>query len=131
MIKMPQSHADLVADTTRSFAFLATTMPDGSPQVTPVWFNYRDGYLYINTAAGRVKDRNMLERPIIAVAIPDPDNAYRYLQIRGHVVERTLEGAAEHIDWLSHKYKGTPYNLPAGQQRVIYRIEPDSLTTNG
>lgn len=131
MVEIPASHADLVSDDTKSFAFLATVMANGTPQVTPVWFNFRDGYLLINTAEGRTKDRNMRERPDVAVAIPDPENMYRYIQIRGRVVEITGEGAVEHINWLSQKYKGVPYNLPKGQKRVIYRIEPNWVTVNG
>ena len=131
MIEIPASHIDLVSDETKSFAFLATSMADGTPQVTPVWFNYRDGFLYINSAEGRTKDRNMQERPTVAVAIPDPTNAYRYVQIRGRVVAVTEEGAVEHIHWLSQKYKGVAYNLPKGQVRLIYRIEPISVSVNG
>lgn len=131
MVEIPASHADLVSDNVKSFAFLATVMVNGSPQVTPVWFSFRDGYLYINTAEGRTKDRNMRERPNVAVSIPDPGNAYRYVQIRGHVVDVTSEGAVDHIHWLSNKYLGKPYNLPQGQVRLIFRIEPDWVTVNG
>lgn len=131
MIEIPASHVDLASDNVKSFAFLATVMADGTPQVTPVWFSFRDGYLLINSAEGRTKDRNMRERPNVAVSIPDPGNMYRYVQIRGRIVEITREGAVDHINWLSQKYLGKPYNLPEGQTRVIYRVEPDVVTVNG
>ena len=88
MIKIPTAYQDLLQDDTRAFVFLGTTMSDGSPQVTPVWFNEKDGYIYINSAKGRVKDHNLRERPQVALAIADPADPYRYLQIRGKVVER-------------------------------------------
>lgn len=128
---IPESFLDLVSDATKSFAFLATSMKDGSPQVTPVWFSYADGYILINSARGRLKDNNMRHRPDVAIAIPDPKNPYRYMQIRGKVVEITEEGAADHIHALSWKYRGKPYDLPEGQVRVIYRIEPEKVATNG
>lgn len=128
MVEIPASHADLLTDDVKSFAFLATVMRSGRPQVTPVWFNYKDGYLYINTAEGRAKDRNMQERPQVAVVIPDPKNMYRYIEFRGHVVEGTTEGADEHIHFLSMKYRGTRYTIPSGQVRVIYRIDLDKVT---
>jgi PPOX class probable F420-dependent enzyme len=122
---IPESYLDLVSDESRTFACLATVMEDGSPQNTPVWFQYTQDQIWINSARGRVKDENMRERPAVAILILDPVNPYRYLQIRGTVVEITEEGAAEHISWLSRKYTGHDYNLPAGQQRVIYRIRID------
>lgn len=131
MIDIPASHRDLLEDKARAFAFLATVMSDGTPQVTVIWFNFQDGCIFINSAQGRTKDRNMRERPDVALAIPDPANMYRFVQIRGRVVEIIHEGANEHINFLSHKYKGTDYSFTPGQVRVIYRIEPDSVTVNG
>ena len=98
----------LLNDETRAFAFLATTMPDGSPQVTPVWFNTDGKNILINTAKGRIKDVNMRVRPQVAIAIPDPNNPYRYLQIRGRVVDIIEDGADTHFDEVAIAYTGKP-----------------------
>jgi PPOX class probable F420-dependent enzyme len=122
MKQIPDSHRDLLADETKAFAFLATLMPDGSPQVTPVWFNTDGEYLLINSAKGRVKDKNMRARPQVAVTIIAAEDMYRYVQIRGEVVEITEEGGAAHIDQLSQKYRGRPFSIPESQTRVTYKI---------
>lgn len=114
----------------KAFAHLATVMADGSPQVTPVWFDYDGQHLIVNSAKGRVKDRNIRRDPRVAVSILDPDNPYRYIQIRGRVVEITEEGANASIDALAKKYLGVeryPYRRD-GEQRVIYRIALESVT---
>lgn len=113
----------------KAFANLATVMSDGSPQVTPVWFDYADGHLRVNTAKGRVKARNMQQGSRVAVAILDPDNPYRYVQIRGRVSRMTEQGADAHIDSLAKKYLGKdkyPFAQP-GEVRVMYEIEPLSV----
>ncbi|HEY3776599.1 MAG TPA: PPOX class F420-dependent oxidoreductase [Rhizomicrobium sp.] len=117
----------------KAFANLATLMPDGSPQVTPVWFDRKDGAFRINTAKGRVKARNMKEGSPVAFAIMDPDNAYRYVQVRGTVSRVTEEGADAHIDSLAKKYIGKdkyPFRQP-GEVRVIYEITPKSISGMG
>jgi PPOX class probable F420-dependent enzyme len=116
---------DLLTDEIKAFAFLGTVMPDGSPQVTPVWFNTDGDHILINSAKGRVKDENMRARPAVAMTIMDMNDAYRYLQIRGQVVEITETGAREHISILSEKYFGRPFEIPEGEIRVIYKIKPD------
>ena len=126
---VPESHEDLLADERRAYAFLATVMADGSPQVTPVWFDTEGEYLRVNSAEGRVKDANMRERPEVAMVIMGLDDPYRYLQARGKVVEVTTEGGAEHINKLSRKYDGHDFNIPRRQVRVIYKIEPRTWTT--
>ncbi len=128
---IPESHRDLLEDEKRAFAYLATLMPKGSPQVTPVWFNTDGLHILINTAEGRVKDRNMRARPQVAACIADPDDPYRYLQIRGRVVDVTTEGAVQHINDLSQKYHGRPYDLQPGQVRVIYKIMPQKVDAHG
>lgn len=130
---VPNSHQDLLKDETRSFAYLATIMKNGSPQVTPVWFNTDGEHILINSAEGRVKDRNMRARPKVAIAISDPDEAYRYLQIRGSVVEITKEGARDHIDTLAGKYTGEAEyeGLGPGEIRVIYKVSPKSVSVFG
>jgi PPOX class probable F420-dependent enzyme len=133
MEKIPAGFSDLLKDETRAFAFLATTMKDGSPQVTPVWFDSDDEYLRVNSAQGRTKDRNMRARPKVALAIVDPTNAYRYIQILGRVVEILLDKNNAHIDRLAGKYTGTPkYQfIKPGDVRVTYKILPEKVTTNG
>jgi PPOX class probable F420-dependent enzyme len=114
----------------KTFANLATVMPDGSPQVTPVWFDYTDGHVRINTARGRVKDKNMGREARVALAILDPDNPYHHLQIRGKIVKVSEAGADAHIDSLTKKYMGKdsyPFRRP-GEVRVIYEIEPLSFS---
>ncbi|MGH2582583.1 MAG: PPOX class F420-dependent oxidoreductase [Anaerolineales bacterium] len=122
---IPEEFNDLLADETKAFAFLATVMRNGSPQVTPVWFNVDDKHILINSATGRVKDNNIRKRPQVAMTIMDPKRPYRYLQVRGKVVEITEEGAADHIHALSRKYHGHDYNIPEGMVRVTYKILPN------
>ena len=126
---VPEEFQDLLRDETKSFAILGTLMPNGSPQVTPVWFNVEGDYILINTARGRQKDRNMQARPQVAMTIMDPKRPYRYVQIRGEVVESTEEGGTEHIHFLSRKYRGYDFSLPKGQVRVIYKILPKHVST--
>jgi len=130
MTEIPAAYMDLLQQK-KAFAHLATIMKDGSPQVTPVWFDYTNGHVRVNTAKGRVKARNLHEGSRVALSILDPDNAYRYLQIRGRVVRVTEEGAEAHIDSLAKKYLGKdkyPYSQP-GDVRIMYEIEP--LATQG
>jgi PPOX class probable F420-dependent enzyme len=132
MTEIPAGFHDLLTDK-KAIANLATIMPDGSPQVTPVWFDYTNGYIRVNTAKGRVKARNMTDGSRVALAILDPDNAYRYLQVRGKVVHVTEVGAKEHIDSLAKKYLDKdvyPWHSP-NDVRVIYEIEPVSVQVMG
>jgi PPOX class probable F420-dependent enzyme len=132
MTGIPDKYLDLLQQK-KAFANLATVMPDGSPQVTPVWFDYQDGLVRVNTAKGRVKARNMQEGSPVAVAIMDPDNAYRYVQLRGRVKRVVEEGATAHIDTLAKKYTGEdkyPWSQP-GEVRVMYEIEPLSASGMG
>jgi PPOX class probable F420-dependent enzyme len=128
-MRVPESHRDLVDDSKRAFAVLATLMPDGTPQATPVWFDVEQGLVWVNTTRGRVKDANMGANPAVALAVLDPDNPYRYLQFRGRVVEETEQGAREHIDRLAHKYRGIDKYPSTDEQetRVIYKIQPTSI----
>ena len=124
-MNFPEKFLDLIKDETKAYLFLATTMPDGSPQVTPVWFDTDGEHILINTNEGRVKDKNIKKRPKVAMVIQDPSTPYRYLQIRGEVVEMTREGADEHINRLSLKYDNRPWAYRKGQKRIIYRIKPE------
>jgi PPOX class probable F420-dependent enzyme len=129
---IPESHADLLRDEKKAFAVLTTIQPDGSPQATPVWFDAADGRLRVNTARGRVKDRNMTERPVVTLCILDPQDPYRYLQVRGRVVGADETGGRAHIDRLAHKYLGrSTYPGPATEQRVMFLIEPIAVQVSG
>jgi PPOX class probable F420-dependent enzyme len=126
MIQVPEKLQDLLTDEKKAYAYLATAMSDGSPQVTPIWFNTDGEYILINSAEGRVKDRNMRARATVALCIADSADPYRYIQIRGKVVEITAEGADAHIDALAFKYLGAekyPMRNPA-EKRVTYKILP-------
>jgi PPOX class probable F420-dependent enzyme len=128
---VPDNFKDLFEK--KAFANLATVMPDGSPQVTPVWFDWDGSHIRVNSAKGRVKDRNMRRTPKVALAILDPDNPYRHLAVRGRVVEMTEQGADDHIDALAKKYLGQdryPYRRP-GEVRVIYVIQPERVAAMG
>ena len=128
---IPDKYRDLF--TKRAFASLATLMPDGGPQVTPVWVDLDGDLVLVNTARGRQKDKNMRRDPRVAMAIIDPENPYRYLEIRGRVAEITEEGADAHIDKMAKKYLGAdkyPYRS-ATEQRVIFKIQPEHTTTMG
>lgn len=131
MANIPKSHQDLLVEDKKTFAVLGTVMGNGSPQVTPIWFDYDGQYIYLNSAKGRVKDRNIRERPKVALAIIDPKNPYRYIQIRGQVVDITEAGATEHIHALSRKYNGRNYDLTPGEVRVKYKILPEKVFTMG
>jgi len=128
---IPEKYRDLFQK--RAFASLGTLMPDGRPQVTPVWVDYDGEHVIFNSAKGRQKDRNVRRDPRVALAIIDPDNPYRYLEIRGRVVEITEEGADANIDKLAKKYLGVdkyPYRQ-GNETRVIYKIQPEHTNMMG
>ena len=128
---IPDKFRDLF--TKRAFASLGTLMPDGSPQVTPVWCDLEGDRVVVNSARGRQKDKNIRRDPRVALAIIDPENPYRYLEIRGRVVEITEQGADAHIDKMAKKYLGVdkyPYRQ-SGEVRVMYKIQPERTSTMG
>lgn len=130
--ELPTGYDDLL-QTKKAFAHFATLMADGTPQVTPVWFDVEGGKVRVNSAKGRVKDRNVRANPAVALSIIDPDNPYRHVVIRGRVARIVEEGADAHIDSLAKKYLGQdtyPFRRP-GEVRVIYEIEPVSVTAQG
>lgn len=128
MKAIPESHLDIFDK--RSFAHVAT-IDDDLPQVTPVWVEYADGYVVINSAKGRKKDRNMRDNGMVAVSVQDPDNPYRYVGLQGKVTEIIEENAYDHINKLSHKYTGNDYPKNPGEVRVIYKITPTNVWTMG
>jgi PPOX class probable F420-dependent enzyme len=124
---------DLLSHDRKALANLGTVMPDGSPQVTPVWFDYDGKVIRVNSAKGRVKDRNMRRNPRVALSIVDPENPYRYVELRGRVVEITEAGADDHIDRLAKKYLGKdryPFRRQ-GEVRVTYKIVPERASSMG
>ncbi len=125
--EIPTEYRDLF--TKPAFASLATLMPDGTPQVTPVWCDLQEGLIIINSAKGRQKDRNLRRDPRVGLSIQDPGNPYRYLQVRGRVVEITEKGADDHIDRMAKKYLNQdryPYRQPT-EVRVMYKIRPERV----
>jgi PPOX class probable F420-dependent enzyme len=130
--QLPDKYADLLSNK-KAFANLGTLNSDGSPQVTPVWVDYDGKYVRVNSARGRRKDKNIARDPRVSLAIQDPENPYRYLEIRGKVVEATEKGADDHINSLSKKYLGKdvyPFRQP-GEKRVMYKIEPQRFSASG
>lgn len=108
-----------------NLAHLATLMPDGSPQVTPVWVDFDGTHVLVNTALGRAKTRNLARDPRVALSVVDRANGSRSLAIRGRVVELTEQGADDHINRLARKYTGHDYQRRnPGERRVLLRIEP-------
>ena len=126
MAEVPEAYHDLFE--TRSFAFVATLLPDGTPHVTPTWVDFDGEFVLVNTVRDNRKDRNVQADPSVALAIADPENPYRYLSVRGEVVERREEGARDHLDTLAARYTGEArYPGPDGDARVVHVIRPDAV----
>jgi PPOX class probable F420-dependent enzyme len=128
---IPQKYLDLFAKP--AFGHLGTTMQDGSPQVTPVWIDFDGTHVRFNSAEGRVKDKNVRRDPRVSIALLDPDNSYRYLEIRGRVVDITGDGADAHIDALAKKYLGKdkyPWRKP-GEVRLTYKVAVEKVSGMG
>ena len=126
---VPEEFKDLLEK--KIFAHLATLNPDGSPQNTPVWLEYDGAHILLNSSKGRKKDLNMRRDGRVALSILDPDNGYRYLEVRGRVVEVTEEGGVDHIHRLSKKYLGKDEYplLKPGEVRVIYKVVPERCSS--
>jgi PPOX class probable F420-dependent enzyme len=134
MEEIPDSHRDLFDRET--FAHLSTKMPDGTPHVTPVWVGLDEetGHVLVNTAKGRQKERNVREDPQVGLSIPDPEDPYRYLSVRGVVDEVTEEGAVETIDAFTRRYFGEdeyPHHGEERGPRVNIRIRPERVVASG
>lgn len=131
MAEVPESHADILDKP--AFAHLSTLMSDGSPHSSAVWVDTEGPFILVNSAEGRLKDRNIRRDPRVAMSVTDPDNPYRSLTIRGRVTKITTEGADAHIDSLAKKYMGVdeyPFRSPT-EVRVIYYVEPERVATMG
>jgi PPOX class probable F420-dependent enzyme len=130
--RIPEQYVDLLSFETKAFGCAATVMPNGTPQVTPVWVDYDGKHVIFNTAKGRVKERNLRKNPVVALVVSDPQNPYRYVQVRGRV-ELIEEGADAHIDKMAKTYMGVdkyPYRQP-GEERIIVRITPEAVQSYG
>ena len=131
MKHIPQSHSDILDKP--AFAHLSTIMSDGSPQASAVWVDTDGPLIVVNSAEGRLKDRNIRRDPRVAISVTDPDNPYRSLMIRGRVSKITNDGADAHIDKLAKKYMGVdeyPFRTP-DEVRVMYYIEPERVASMG
>lgn len=131
MAAIPESHRDLLEQPV--VVSLATVLPNDQPQVTPVWADYDGRYIRVNTDARRQKVKAMRERPQVTILAVDPNNPYRYLEVRGTVARISEEGADRHIDALAKQYIGAdtyPYRQP-DDQRVICYIEPKKAIPYG
>lgn len=132
---IPNSHTDLLAGPV--YITLITVMPDGQPQATPVWASYDGDRVWVNSATGRQKDRNMRRNPKVTILAMDPHNPFRWIEVRGLVDEITEEGGVEHINALSQLYTGNGdyygYNPGAKgrETRVIYKIRPVKVNRMG
>ena len=116
-----------------NFAMLGSLRKDGTPQVSPLWVDVDDGQVLVNSAEGRAWPANVRRDPRVTLTVPNQENPYEYVTIRGRVVEDTHEGADAHIDQLAKKYLGVdtyPYRAE-GEQRIIFRIEPERVTYQG
>jgi PPOX class probable F420-dependent enzyme len=114
----------------KNFAFVATSMKDGSPQITPTWVDVEENLILINTALGRLKQKNLKRDPRIAVAVADNNNPYEMVTVRGEVIEQVTGEAAEiHIDKLAKKYidKDKYPGRAPGERRVLLKIKPTKV----
>ena len=129
MVDIPQGYETLLERPL--YGHLATTRPDGNAQVNPMWFDWDGELLRFTHTNKRQKFRNIEANPHVAMSVSDPDNPYRYLEVRGRVAERTNNGADQHIDAMAKKYLGKdkyPYRQP-GEVRVIYKVAPERTTS--
>lgn len=129
MAALPQDIKTLLQK--KVFVHFATEMKDGSPQVSPVWVDVEGDTILINSALGRLKDKNVRRDPRVALSLTDPENPYHSVSIRGRVTEITEEGADAHVDKLAKKYLGKdkyPGRTP-GEKRVLYKIEAEHIAT--
>jgi PPOX class probable F420-dependent enzyme len=130
MVAIPESHIGLLEGP--YIVALATVQPDGQPQVTPIWADVENGLVRVNTAAGRQKWKNLIERPQATVLVVDPHDTGRWIEVRGKVVRHTEEGGDEIINKLSLDYTGEDYqDYVEGQDRVTFYFEPVRVVTGG
>lgn len=128
---IPETHADILEK--KGFAHVATIGPDGAPQSTPVWYSWDGEHLLISQTTGRQKYRNLTREPRIALSITDPENPYRYLEIRGTVVSMEDDQGDALINAFAKRYLNEdvyPWPQP-GDHRVVVKIRPEHTSTQG
>jgi PPOX class probable F420-dependent enzyme len=123
-MRLPENVLKLIEE--KNFAHLATLLYDGSPHVAPVWVDHDGDIILVNTAIGRVKQKNILKDPRVALSIAEQNNPYNRIEIRGRVISQTREGADAHINKLAKKYTGakTYQKSSPNEKRIIVEIEP-------
>ena len=127
-MKIPEAYSDLLSKEKKAFANLALVLSDGTPQATPIWFDWDGTRIVINTARGRLKDKILRKHPVVVLLITDPTNPYRYIQIKGHADVEAEEGAYDQILDLAEKYRGKrEYPRNPGETRVTYKILPEHI----
>jgi hypothetical protein len=135
MSSVPEKYRDLLEGPV--VVSLVTVMPDGQPQATPVWCSFDGDLIWVNTATGRQKDKNLQANPKVTLLAIDPQNPYRWVEVRGQVIERQLEGAVDHINQLAKLYvnRADYYSMNPDQKdketRVIYKIKPAKVLAAG
>lgn len=113
----------------KNLVFIATLMKDGSPQLSPVWANYEDGHVLVNTAEGRIKHKNVLRDPRVAISVVSKDNPLDMTTIRGTVVEMIPDYDYKHADRLTMQYMGRdhyPFKRK-DEKRIIFKIRLERI----
>jgi hypothetical protein len=121
---IPESHHDLVSEDSKAIAYLATTLSDGAPVISPVWFGIIDEQIAVFSSASSLKAKNMQARPHVSVVLQDPNDPYRYVQIRGRYVNSISKDAREFLDKISRRYIGKDYPEATSEDSLILLIQP-------
>ena len=127
LVEMEPKAENLFKD--KNLVFIATVMKDGSPQLSPVWADYEDGHIMVNTAEGRVKHKNVLRDSRVAISAVSQNNPLDMTTIRGKVIEIVSDYDYVHINKLTKKYMGVE-NYPfrqAGEKRIVLKIKPEKV----
>ncbi len=124
---VPEAYHDLISDTSKAIAYLSTTLASGAPVIAPVWFGIQDDFVCFVTSPNSLKIKNMLQRPHVSLLIQDPEEVYRYIQIRGQYAKHHTSGSAEYLHRLSNRYIGTDYPTELGGDDVIVYIRPERV----
>jgi len=127
MERIPEAYRDLISDQSKAIAYLSTTLKSGAPITAPIWFGVREGLICFVTSPNSLKLKNMLERPHVSLLIQDPDEIYRYMQIRGQYTKHITEGSAAYLHMLSNRYIGSDYPTELGGDDVIVYIKPEKV----
>ena len=130
-VPIPDSHQRLLSEPV--IAYLSTIMPDGRPQVNPVWCDYDGTYVRVNAADDRQKTRNMQRRKFATVLLMDQAGPYFWMEIRGRVINMTTAGAMDHMHVMAKKYTCRDQYTPVREEevRVMFTIEPERVVTFG